>query len=88
VQLTLRYITKGLEHEFLFDKGYVEDVGCQDEIDHAILEELRAAGVDGLLPRDLAKQIGSRKVWIMQPMICSAKGFFFIKPERSLPASE
>ena len=62
VQLTLRYITKGLEPSFQFDKGYVEDIACQDEFDRAILEELRGAGVDGLLPRDLAKRLGSRRV--------------------------
>jgi len=62
VKVTLRYISKGLEPSFQFDKGYVEDIACQDEFDRAILEELRGAGVDGLLPRDLAKRLGSRRV--------------------------
>jgi len=62
VKVTLRYITKGLEPSFQFDKGYVEDIACQDEFDRTILEELRGAGVDGLLPRDLAKRLGSRRV--------------------------
>jgi hypothetical protein len=62
VKVTLRYITKGLEPSFQFDKGYVEDIACQDEFDRAILDELRGAGIDGLLPRDLAKSLGSRRV--------------------------
>src|SRR3990170_1276895 len=62
VKVTLRYISKGLEPSFQFDKGYVEDIACQDEFDRVILEELRGAGVDGLLPRDLAKRLGSRRV--------------------------
>ena len=62
VKVTLRYITKGLEPSFQFDKGYVEDIACQDEFDRTILEELRGAGVDGLLPRDLANRLGSRSV--------------------------
>ena len=62
VKVTLRYISKGLEPSFQFDKGYVEDIACQDEFDRTILEELRGAGVDGLLPRDLANRLGSRRV--------------------------
>ena len=62
VKVTLRYISKGLEPSFQFDKDYVEDIACQDEFDRTILEELRGAGVDGLLPRDLAKRLGSRRV--------------------------
>ncbi len=30
-------IHKGLEHEFLFEQEYVEDVACMDEVDQAIL---------------------------------------------------
>ena len=51
-----------LEPSFQFDKSYVEDIACQDEFDRTILEELRGAGVDGLLPPDLAKRLGSRRV--------------------------
>jgi hypothetical protein len=53
---------KGLEHEFLFDKEYVQDIACRDEFDRRILEELSHAGMDGLLPRDVSKLLGSRKV--------------------------
>jgi hypothetical protein len=59
---TQRYMVRGLGHEFLFDKAYVEDFVCQDESDQAILEELRGAGVDGLLPQDLSCRLGSRRL--------------------------
>lgn len=62
LQITLRYMIKGLEHEFMFDKQYIEDVACRDEFDRLILEYLHNAGVDGLLPRDVAKRLGSRKI--------------------------
>ena len=62
VQVTQRYLIKGLEHEFSFDRAYVEDVVCRDEFDRAILEELRGAGVDGLLPRDLSHRLESRRL--------------------------
>ena len=62
MQLTLRYITKGLEPSFQFDHDYVEDIVCRDEFDQAILEELRGAGVDGLLPRNLSRRLGSRRL--------------------------
>ena len=39
-----RYMVRGLEHEFLFDPEYVEDVACTDDVDRAILEELHYAG--------------------------------------------
>ena len=60
--VTQRYIVKGLEHEFMFDQQYVEDVVCRDEYDQRLLLELRGAGPDGLLPRDIAKRIGSRRL--------------------------
>jgi hypothetical protein len=30
-------MVRGLEHEFLFDQEYVEDVACTDEVDRAIM---------------------------------------------------
>lgn len=40
----------------------MEDVVCRDEFDRTIREELRGAGVDGLLPRDLSRRLGSRRL--------------------------
>ena len=62
LQVTLRYITKGLEHEFLFDKDFVRSAVCEDEVDEKILEALKGAGIGGLLPRDVAKRLGSRRI--------------------------
>jgi len=33
LKVTQRYMVGGLEHEFLFDQEYVEDVACTDEVD-------------------------------------------------------
>ena len=43
LRVTQRYMVRGLEHEFLFEQKYVEDVACSDEVDRAILEELHYA---------------------------------------------
>jgi len=37
LKVTQRYMVKGLEHEFLFDQEYVEDVACTGEVDRAII---------------------------------------------------
>jgi len=57
LKVTQRYMVRGLEHEFLFDQEYVEDVACTDEVDRAIIEELHHAGPYGLLPRDVASRL-------------------------------
>jgi len=58
--LTLKYMIKGLEHEFQFDRMYIEEAICGDEIDRELLSELHGAGSAGLLPRDLAKRVDIR----------------------------
>ena len=55
--LTLKYMIQGLEHEFQFDRVYIEEAICGDGIDRELLSELHGAGSNGLLPRDLAKRI-------------------------------
>jgi hypothetical protein len=55
--LTLKYMIKGLEHEFQFDRVYIEEAICGNEVDRNLLSELHTAGSDGLLPRDLAKRL-------------------------------
>jgi hypothetical protein len=57
LKVTQRYMVRGLEHEFLFDQEYVEDVACSDEVDRAIIEELHHAGPYGILPRDVANRL-------------------------------
>ena len=62
LKVTQRYMVRGLEHEFLFDQEYVEDVACMDEVDRAIIEELRHAGLYGMLPRDVASRLKEYKL--------------------------
>ena len=57
---TLRYMVKGLEHEFRFDRAYVEDIVCRDVLDRELLQELYDASSDGLLPKELARRIPIR----------------------------
>jgi len=58
--LTLKYIVKGLEHEFEFDRAYIEEAICSNQVDRDLLNELHGAGSAGLLPRDLAKRVDIR----------------------------
>jgi len=48
---------RSLEHEFLFEQEYVEDVACSDDVDRDILEELHYAGPYGILPKDVAARL-------------------------------
>jgi hypothetical protein len=57
LKVTQRYMVRGLEHEFLFDQEYVEDMACTDEVDRAIIEELHHAGPYCILPRDVANRL-------------------------------
>ena len=60
---TQRDMAKGLEHEFLFDKDYIRDIACSDEIDQAILNILRTAPASGILPRDIAREVQGVTPW-------------------------
>jgi len=62
LRVTQRYMVRGLEHEFLFEQEYVEDVACTDKVDRAILEELNYAGPYGILPRDVALKLKEYKL--------------------------
>jgi len=62
LRVTQRYMVKGLEHEFMFEQKYVEDVACTDKVDRAILEELNYAGPYGILPRDVACRLKEYKL--------------------------
>jgi len=57
LRVTQRYMVRGLEHEFMFDQEYVEDVACTDEVDRAVIEELHHVGPYGILPRDVAARL-------------------------------
>ena len=54
---TQRYMVQGLQLEFFFDKDYIRDIACLDEIDYEILNLLRHAPASGILPRDIAREV-------------------------------
>lgn len=54
---TQRYMAKGLQHEFFFDQDYIRDIACRDEIDQAILNQLKHSPASGILPRDIAREV-------------------------------
>jgi len=56
-QATLRYLCQGLRDFLTFDKPYVQQIACEGEVDAAILDVLRQAGHDGVLPRDVANTL-------------------------------
>ncbi len=60
---TQRYMAKGLEHEFFFDKDYIRDISCSDEIDQAILNLLKHNPASGILPRDIAREVQGVTPW-------------------------
>lgn len=59
---TQRYMIQGLEHEFLFDTEYIVEIACKDEVDKAIIDELRSAGEAGKLPKDIARNLQRYKL--------------------------
>ena len=54
---TQRYIASGLKHQLFFDKDFIRDTACSDEIDQEILNLLRYAPASGILPRDVAREV-------------------------------
>lgn len=59
----LRYIVVGLNSQLFFDKDFIRDVACRDEIDEAILNFLRHTPFSGALPKEIAKQVGEVTPW-------------------------
>ena len=56
-------MAKGLQHEFFFDKDYIRDIACSDEIDHAIQNLLRHAPATGIFPKDVAREVQGITPW-------------------------
>lgn len=61
IETFMRYLSKGLQHELVFDTEYIQDLACRDETDREILDELRGAGEYGILPRDVAARLGDKR---------------------------
>jgi len=50
-------LVQGLQDFMQFEKGYVEDVICQDEVDKLILQTLLEVGNAGILPSQLSAKL-------------------------------
>jgi len=50
-------LVQGLQDFMQFEKGYVEDVICQDDVDKLILQTLLEVGNAGILPSQLSAKL-------------------------------
>lgn len=58
VERRLNRIEQGWVHSLVFDRGYIEESVCRDEVDTEILRVLFEAGSPGVLPKDVAVRLG------------------------------
>ena len=63
IRNTQRIIAMGMERYFVFDKDYIRDIGCSDQIDQEILTALRNAPAGGILPRGIAREVQGVTPW-------------------------
>jgi len=57
IKRILRRLSEGLDPFLIFDKDFIISIACEDEVDRAILDVLRAAGSAGILPKDILPQV-------------------------------
>lgn len=57
IKRMLRGLNYGLRHLMDFDSKYLIEMVCQDSRDEAILDVLRAAGSDGLPPKEIHARV-------------------------------
>jgi len=57
IKRMLRGLSYGLRHLMDFDSRYLIEMVCQDSRDQAILDVLRAAGSDGLPPKEIHARV-------------------------------
>lgn len=57
IKRMLRGLTLGLSHLMDYDSDYLINVVCRDSRDQVILETLRAAGSDGLSPKEIHAKV-------------------------------
>lgn len=57
IKRILRRLSEGLDPFLIFDKDFIISIACEDEVDRAILDALRAAGSAGILPKDILPQV-------------------------------
>lgn len=57
IKRMLRGLSYGLRHLMDFDSKYLIEMVCQDSRDQAILDVLRAAGSEGLSPKEIHEHV-------------------------------
>jgi hypothetical protein len=57
IKRMLRGLTLGLRHLMDVDSQYLVDIACSDSRDQAILDVLRAAGSEGLSPKEIHARV-------------------------------
>ena len=57
VERRLNRIEQGWVHSLVFDRAYLEESACRDEVDIEILRVLFEAGSPGMLPKDVAERL-------------------------------
>ena len=57
IKRMLRGLSRGLSHLMDFDSEYLIGMVCRDSRDQAILDVLRAAGSDGLSPKEIHARV-------------------------------
>jgi len=57
IKRMLRGLTLGLRHLMDVDSQYLVDIACSDSRDQAILDILRAAGSEGLSPKEIHARV-------------------------------
>jgi len=62
VERRLNRIEQCWAHSMTFDRAYIEETACNDEVDREILRLLFEAGSPGLLPKDVASRLERFKV--------------------------
>jgi len=62
IERRLNRIEQCWAHSMVFDRAYIEEVVCKDEVDVGILCLLFQAGSPGLLPKDVAARLHSFRV--------------------------
>jgi len=64
LRITQHYMVQGLDigGYLHFDKTYVENVHCHDDVDKAVLNESYCVGASGILPKDLANALEEYKL--------------------------
>jgi hypothetical protein len=57
IRRMLRRLSEGLDPFLVFEKDFIINIACEDDVDQAILDVLHTAGPRGILPKDILPQV-------------------------------